>query len=109
MAKKNNISTETICEWLHSTGYFFPRNELEIKRFEKLHGDFKYHLEKELIEPKKIIKSLNESSIHSRKLHHKTNLDSVNSFKNWNIAARNTDKIKKSTIEQIIKNQNETK
>lgn len=33
------IDPENITEWLASTGYLFPRNELELKRYNKLFND----------------------------------------------------------------------
>lgn len=32
-----NITEENITEWLASTGFLFPRNELEMSRFDKLY------------------------------------------------------------------------
>ncbi|WP_160069115.1 hypothetical protein [Sphingobacterium bovisgrunnientis] len=38
MEQKNNLfeNPEHITEWLCSTGYLFPRNEIELNRFDKL-------------------------------------------------------------------------
>ncbi|WP_312398387.1 hypothetical protein [Sphingobacterium sp.] len=38
MAQKNRLfgNLEDITEWLCSTGYLFPRNEIELNRFDKL-------------------------------------------------------------------------
>lgn len=33
------LNPEEITGWLASTGYLFPRNELELKRYNKLFGD----------------------------------------------------------------------
>lgn len=41
MAQKNNIFNrpEKVIEWLCSTGYLFPSNEIELNRFNKLFSD----------------------------------------------------------------------
>lgn len=36
---KLHITPENITEWLASTGFLFPRNELELARFDKLYPD----------------------------------------------------------------------
>lgn len=36
---KRQITPEHITEWLASTGFLFPSNEIELARFEKLFGD----------------------------------------------------------------------
>lgn len=36
---KINITPDNMAEWLASTGFLFPRNEMEISRFDKLYPD----------------------------------------------------------------------
>lgn len=36
---KKQIAPEHLTEWLASTGFLFPSNEIELARFEKLFGD----------------------------------------------------------------------
>jgi hypothetical protein len=36
---KTHMTTEQMPEWLASTGFLFPTNELELARFEKLYAD----------------------------------------------------------------------
>jgi len=52
---KKHISPENITEWLASTGFLFPRNESELKRFEELYGDTDFGLTGKEIDPDKII------------------------------------------------------
>ena len=39
---KKHITPENITEWLASTGFLLPRNEVELERFEKLYGEIEY-------------------------------------------------------------------
>ena len=52
---KKLITHENITEWLASTGFLFPRNEDELKRFEKLYGKVDFGLTGKEIDPEKII------------------------------------------------------
>ncbi len=36
---KVNITPDNMAEWLASTGFLFPRNEMEMARFDKLYPD----------------------------------------------------------------------
>lgn len=52
MPKINVIITENnITEWVHSVGYFLPRNDKEETRFEKLHADVSYNLDINAVDP----------------------------------------------------------
>nr|WP_294860516.1 hypothetical protein [uncultured Fluviicola sp.] len=49
MAKSDNtspliITMDNLEEWLGSTGYLFPTNDLEIARFDKLYDDYAFKL-----------------------------------------------------------------
>jgi len=56
MAKNNlHITPDTITEWLASTGFLFPRNELELARFEKLYADVQEDLTGVQIDPEVIL------------------------------------------------------
>ncbi len=39
MATKHYMTQEQMPEWMASTGFMFPSNELELARFEKLYAD----------------------------------------------------------------------
>ena len=52
---KKHITPENITEWLASTGFLLPRNEVELQRFEKLYGDIDFCLTGQEIDPEKII------------------------------------------------------
>nr|MBC7613697.1 hypothetical protein [Pseudopedobacter sp.] len=40
-----SLTEENISEWIHSVGYFLPRNDKEDDRFEKLNADITYDLD----------------------------------------------------------------
>jgi hypothetical protein len=40
-SEKKHITTDNLTEWLASTGFLFPRNELELARFERLYSESK--------------------------------------------------------------------
>lgn len=52
---KKHITPENITEWLSSTGFLFPRNEVELERFEKIYGEEDFGLSGNEIDPEKII------------------------------------------------------
>ena len=41
------VTESNLDDWLHSTGFLYPTNEIQLERFEKLYEDydFKLHLE----------------------------------------------------------------
>lgn len=96
---KKNITPENITEWLSSTGFLFPRNEVEDARFEKLYDDIEATLGY-TIDPKKIIN--NEMPSKSLK---KVAIDN-SQFTEFKMAARNGKNLPKHIIEKIMKNQN---
>jgi hypothetical protein len=44
MATNNKINNENLNEWLNSTGFLYPTNELELARFNKLYADYDFKL-----------------------------------------------------------------
>lgn len=60
MAKSGNtnplvITNDNLEEWLASTGYLFPTNDLEIARFDKLYDDYAFKLSETRIDVKSIM------------------------------------------------------
>jgi hypothetical protein len=55
--KKNNekVSINNLDEWLSSTGFLCPTNELELARFNKLYSDHDFKLKDELIDVQSIV------------------------------------------------------
>lgn len=68
-SKKININSNNIYEWLCSTGFLLPRNEVELARFERLFPDEELNVNEGSIDPMAIIegnrkrKSLNQNEI----------------------------------------------
>lgn len=57
--KKNteNISINNLDEWLSSTGFSCPTNELELSRFNKLYADYDFKLKDSFIDAQSIFKN----------------------------------------------------
>lgn len=55
--KKYNrkIDSNNLNEWLRSTGFLFPKNEIELARFNELYADFDFKLNDAVIDVKSII------------------------------------------------------
>ena len=55
---KNNsgkVDMNNLNEWLRSTGFLFPTNELELARFNELYADYDFKLKNASIDVKSII------------------------------------------------------
>jgi len=53
--KSKKINHQNLEEWLRSTGFLFPTNELELARFNKLYADYDFQLKGASIDVKTII------------------------------------------------------
>jgi hypothetical protein len=102
---RKNITPENITEWLASTGFLFPRNEVELERFEKLYGDIDFGLTGKEIDPDIII-SGNYLEKKMLKVPNDINRDEILSYK---MVARNGNNLPKHIIDKILKNQNKSK
>jgi hypothetical protein len=52
MPKVNvNITEDNIAEWVHSVGYFLPRSNKELARFERLHHGLTHGLDINSVDP----------------------------------------------------------
>lgn len=61
MAKnKINITLENITEWLCSTGYLFPRTQIELSRLNKLYPEVNRDTKDEQVDPFKILDNTRE-------------------------------------------------
>jgi hypothetical protein len=49
------ISESNLDDWLHSTGYLYPKNEQQLDRFNKLYEDYDFKLKNATIDIKSII------------------------------------------------------
>ena len=102
---KKNITPENITEWLASTGFLFPRNEVELERFEKLYGDSDFGLTGKEIDPDKIISgSYREKK--TLRIPDDIKKDEINTYK---MVARNGNDLPKHIMDKILKNQNKPK
>lgn len=102
---KKHITPDNITEWLASTGFLFPRNEVELERFEKLYGDNDFGLTGKEIDPDRIING-NFSKRKSLKIPNDINKDEISKFK---MVARNGNNLPKHIMDKILKNQNKSK
>lgn len=102
---KKHITPENITEWLASTGFLFPRNEVELERFEKIFGDTDFGLTGKEIDPDKIINdNFRENKIVKLPDHIKEN--EISEFR---MAARNGKNLPKHIMDKIITNQSKPK
>lgn len=49
------LALDTIDEWLSSTGYLFPENEIQLERFDKLYENYNFKLNESRIDVLAII------------------------------------------------------
>jgi Zn-dependent peptidase ImmA (M78 family) len=89
--EKRIITEDNLMEWLSSIGYLFPRNKLELTRFEKLYSNYQYVLEETCVDPYSIIRGNYTTK--------KVKLD------NDNRIARDFENLAKHVIEKLTNNQ----
>lgn len=103
-ANKKHITSENISEWLCSTGYLFPRNEVELARFEKLFSDTDVGVTGQEIDPQKIINGLSSGKV----IIPPTPLNE-NEIGNLRMVARNGAGLSKDILDKMKKNQSQKK
>lgn len=52
---KGEVNYKNLNEWLHSTGFLFPENEMQLARFNKLYNDYDFKLKDARIDVRSII------------------------------------------------------
>jgi len=102
---KKHITPENIIEWLSSTGFLFPRNEVELERFEKLYGDVDFGLTGKEINPDKIIDDTFKEK-KTLKIPDEIKKEEINPYR---MAARNGNELPKHIMDKIKKNQSKPK
>src|SRR5690606_29492156 len=102
---KKHITPENIDEWLSSTGFLFPRNELELARFEKLYNEGLEGITGKEIDPDKIINGKVEST---KVIQIKPNLN-AGEYTEYRMAARNGTNIPKHILDKMKKNQDNSR
>lgn len=50
------VTESNLDDWLHSTGFLYPTNEIQLERFEKLYEDYDFKLKNATIDIESIIK-----------------------------------------------------
>ena len=98
-SKKINISEDNFAEWVASTGSMFPRNPVELKRFEKLYSEYEYKLSEECVDPFAIIDGSFKLSTKIVKLNSD---DKTNDLR---IAARNLDNLPEHILKKLKRKQ----
>jgi hypothetical protein len=101
---KNHITPENITEWLASTGFLLPRNEVELARFDKLFAEDNLELTGKEIDPEKILRG--ELDIPIIKHLPVLKPEDLNEYK---LVARNGKQLSKNILDKIKKNQNNSK
>ncbi|MEQ1798319.1 MAG: hypothetical protein ABL872_10215 [Lacibacter sp.] len=101
MAKNKNITPANVTEWLASTGFLFPTNELELSRFNKLYGELDEQLTGKEIDPERILKGLSASKVV------KMNITPAieEEFSAYRMVARNGTNLPKHILDKMKKNQ----
>ena len=99
---KKHITPENLTEWLASTGFLFPRNEVELERFEKLYGDVDFGLTGTEIDPDKII----DGTFKEKKILKMPDGLKQDEISPYRMAARNGNELPKHIMDKIKKNQN---
>ena len=101
MAKNKNITPANVTEWLASTGFLFPTNELELSRFNKLYGELDEQLTGKEIDPERILKGLPQSKV--LKMNVTPTIEEE--FSAYRMVARNGSALPKHILEKMKKNQ----
>jgi len=99
---KKHITPENIDEWLSSTGFLLPRNELELARFDRLYSDSLAEITGKEIDPENI---LNDVPSTTQRTQNRVELD-ADDFSPYRMAARNGTSIPKHILDKMKKNQN---
>lgn len=98
---KKLLSPENITEWLASTGFLLPRNEIELARFEKLYSDQDFGIKGDEIDPQKIL----DGTFSSTKTEKPSPRINMEEYANYLMAARKGNAIPKHILEKMLKNQ----
>jgi hypothetical protein len=97
---KNIITSENITEWLCSTGFLFPRNELELSRFEKIYSEQDDSITGEEVDPERIIKGTTYNSVIKL-----NTFSEETDYSNYKMVARNNSGLPKHILDKMKKNQ----
>lgn len=101
---KNSITSENITEWLCSIGFLFPRNELELSRFEKIYSEEEDSVTGNEVDPDRIIRGETKGQV----IDFKTKSEEAD-FSNYKMVARNNAGLPKHILDKMMKNQEKGK
>lgn len=96
---KKNITPDNITEWLASTGFLFPRNEIELERFNKLYEDVEMNIPMPNLD-----KIINYDILESKVIKMPESLTSKN-IEEYRMVARNGNNLPSHILYKIKKNQ----
>ena len=100
-SKRININNDNIYEWLCSTGFLLPRNEVELTRFERLFPDKEINVNEGTIDPMAIIKGdRNRKSLNQNG----DNKDISDGMESLRMAARKHQGLPDHILDKIKKN-----
>lgn len=105
MGKNKNITPANVTQWLASTGFLFPTNELELSRFNKLYGELDEQLTGKEIDPERILKGLTPSKFVTMNIASTVEEE----FSTYKMVARNGSNLPKHILEKMKKNQANSK
>ena len=99
---KINITYDNLTEWLCSTGYLFPRNEIELSRFERIYPEVERKSNDDSVDPFTII----DGSRQRKPFRLDLEDDEIENLPELRMAARKYKNLPDHIIEKIKKNQN---
>lgn len=96
---KRKIDSNNLNEWLRSTGFLFPQNEIELKRFNELYSDFDFKLNDATIDVRSII----EGNVCSARGFRLLKNDNINkNIEDLKMVARKGEEIPKHIIDKMM-------
>ncbi len=99
--KKINITQDNLTEWLCSTGFLFPRNEIELSRFERLYPEVERKTKDDSVDPFAIL----DGSRKRKSIKLDIEDDEIKNLHELRMAARKYQNLPEHIIEKIKKNQ----
>ena len=91
------LMPENITEWLASCGFLFPRNEVELHRFNHLHGECDESVTGEEVDPFRILKGLPYKQ--------SANVFPITEISDYRMVARNQSDIQSHILDKMKNNQ----
>jgi len=99
--KKINITQDNITEWMCSTGYLFPRNEIELARFERLYPEIERQSEDASVDPFAILEDIRERKVIKLNIED----DQIEDYPQARMAARKYQDLPEHILKKLKQNQ----